>query len=336
MLFHAHGIEVIESEFTNALNQDGELAAEEERLRLEVDLFVHGCGREDVVANTDVVDENTLQLGGLGGRAQYLIFLESFQIVHIEIADHLVISRLGLDDRDSSHLLAFFGLRRPGSSRLLLLFLLGVGDSGSHIGRHGHLRGLHGLGGGGRLLLGGSAGLMELLHILTIDEVDSVSVDDARVIGLTLDLEVVGYEVDRPSGVHSVGWLEGRAAEVTTSATTTTVLLATIAAAATLVVIVGSATLTTVIVAVVLMVILLTATALIPLALAAEVLTMHHLLLASHVVLLLLLPGLLATHMVLLEAGLSTLMVMSAHVGLLLGCALPVLLLAILVVSGVV
>ncbi len=131
MLLHPHRIEVIEGKFTNALNQDGELAAKEEGLRLEVDLLVNRGRGEDVVTDAHVVDENALQLGGLGRRSQYLIFLESFQIVDIEIADDGIISRLRLHNLHCSELLAFFGLRRPGGgSRLLLFFFLGIGDGG--------------------------------------------------------------------------------------------------------------------------------------------------------------------------------------------------------------
>lgn len=48
-----------------------------------------------------------------------------------------------------------------------------------------------------------------MIHVLTVDEIHSVGVDDARVVRLTLDFEVIGYEVDRASGIHGMGRLEG-------------------------------------------------------------------------------------------------------------------------------
>ncbi len=51
--------------------------------------------------------------------------------------------------------------------------------------------------------------MVELLHIFTVDEIHSVGVDNARVVRLTLNFEVVGYQVDGPSGIHGMGRLEG-------------------------------------------------------------------------------------------------------------------------------
>jgi hypothetical protein len=43
VLLHAHLIQVIKLELADTLNQNGKLAAEEEILRLEVDLLVMAC-----------------------------------------------------------------------------------------------------------------------------------------------------------------------------------------------------------------------------------------------------------------------------------------------------
>lgn len=88
MVLHAHRVEVVQGEFADALNQDGELAAKKGLLGLEVDLLVDGRGGEDVVTDTDVVDEDALKLGGLGWGTENFIFLERLKIVHIEIADN--------------------------------------------------------------------------------------------------------------------------------------------------------------------------------------------------------------------------------------------------------
>ena len=41
VLLHTHRIQIVQGKFTDALDQDGELTAEEESLRLEVNLLVH-------------------------------------------------------------------------------------------------------------------------------------------------------------------------------------------------------------------------------------------------------------------------------------------------------
>ena len=63
MLLHAHGVELVEGELADALNQDSELTAEEGLLSLKIDLFVNCCRRENIVTDADVVIEDSLQLG---------------------------------------------------------------------------------------------------------------------------------------------------------------------------------------------------------------------------------------------------------------------------------
>ena len=41
VLLHAHRIQIVQGKFTDTLDQDGEFTAEEESLRLEVNLLVH-------------------------------------------------------------------------------------------------------------------------------------------------------------------------------------------------------------------------------------------------------------------------------------------------------
>lgn len=110
MIFHPHRVEVVQCKFTDTLNQDSELATKEELLGLEVNLLVNCRGGEDVVTDADVVDEDALELGGLGGGAKDFIFLEGLQIVDIEIADNGVISLLRIHDlhRRRGHRLHFF------------------------------------------------------------------------------------------------------------------------------------------------------------------------------------------------------------------------------------
>ena len=86
MLLHAHLIQVVELEFADTLNQDGELAAEEEILGLEVDLLIMACRRENVVSDAHVVDENFLEHSGLILVAEDLVLLERLQIVNVEVA----------------------------------------------------------------------------------------------------------------------------------------------------------------------------------------------------------------------------------------------------------
>ena len=75
MLFHLHGVQVIEGELGDALDDDGEMTAEERFRRFKVNLLVDLRGREDVISDGDVLHENGLQFGGVG--AQDLILLES-------------------------------------------------------------------------------------------------------------------------------------------------------------------------------------------------------------------------------------------------------------------
>lgn len=63
VVFHLHGVQVVEGKLRDSLNRNGEFTAEVSLLGFEVNTFVDGRGREDVVADADIVDEDTLQLG---------------------------------------------------------------------------------------------------------------------------------------------------------------------------------------------------------------------------------------------------------------------------------
>jgi hypothetical protein len=185
-------------------------------------------------------------------------------------------------------------------------------------------------------------------NIFTVNEIDSVGVNNSTVIGLALNFEVVGDQADGASGIHSVGRLEGRVAELATSSASapTTALVATVA----LIVAIGAPSLAAAIWAIALVIVATTAA--LPLVVVASLVmptlveitistTAHELLLrgstATHVVLLLLLlPGLMALiALVGVEATLVVLVLATSHVLLAGGTSLPVLLL-VLVVSGVV
>lgn len=88
VLLHAHLIEVIEHEFANALNQDSEFTAKERILSLEIDLVIVASGREDVVSDADVVDENLLKHGSLVLVAKNLVLLESLKVIDVKVADY--------------------------------------------------------------------------------------------------------------------------------------------------------------------------------------------------------------------------------------------------------
>ena len=89
-------------------------------LGLKIDLFIDSCGREDVVTNTDVVGEDALQLGRLGGSTEDLVLLEGLKVVDVEVADNPVSSRLGLGNLDGCRFFALFvGI---GVDRLLTFF----------------------------------------------------------------------------------------------------------------------------------------------------------------------------------------------------------------------
>ena len=87
MLFHAHLIEVIELELADTLNQDRELAAEEEILRLKIKVFVKASCGENVVADADVIDKDFLQRGGLVFVAEDFVLLERLEVVYVEVAN---------------------------------------------------------------------------------------------------------------------------------------------------------------------------------------------------------------------------------------------------------
>lgn len=75
VLLHLHRVQVVEGELGNALDDDGEVATEERFRRFKIDLLVNLRGREDIVADGDVLHEDRLQFGGVG--TQNLILLES-------------------------------------------------------------------------------------------------------------------------------------------------------------------------------------------------------------------------------------------------------------------
>jgi len=188
---------------------------------------------------------------------------------------------------------------------------------------------------------------VDRLDILAIDKVHSVGVNNSTVIVLALNFEVVRNEVDRTTGIHSVGRFEGRVAELATSTASAAAAtsIALVSTAATTVVGAITTLTTAVLGAVILLVVVLMTT--IPListlvvTLVIVTTTTSHVLLlliaASLVVglLLLLLPGLMASRVALVgpESSLVVgLLLLPAHV--LLGGTLPGLLL-ILVLSRV-
>ena len=74
-------------------------------LSFKVNLFVNLGGRKNVVTDGNVVDENALELVSLG--AKNFILLESFQIVHGQVADHILalarLRLLGFFERELGH-----------------------------------------------------------------------------------------------------------------------------------------------------------------------------------------------------------------------------------------
>ena len=50
---------------------------------------------------------------------------------------------------------------------------------------------------------------MKLLHIFSIDKIHCVGVDDSRMIGLTLDFEIVRDQANRTARILQMGRLEG-------------------------------------------------------------------------------------------------------------------------------
>ena len=315
MVFHSHGVQFVQGEFADALNQDGELAAEKECLGLEVDLLIHSGGRKDVVADADVVNKDTLEFGGLGGSAKNLIFLERLQVVDVEIADNRARSLLGVHKLRRYHLLAFF---------VAFVLLFGVWAFGFDWS--------HGLGNGHR-----HGDLLNDLNVFSVDEIHRVGVDDARVVRLAFNLEIVRNQTNGTLGVLGVGWPKGLAAECTSAATATTRGSTALVATATLVVVIGSTTLVAAALTATLVVLVMLLAAAIPWLLLVSLVKLSMRLVVALILLVLLLPGLLALHMLLgLEATLVVLLVLrrtAAHVRLL-GGALPVLLPVILVVPG--
>ena len=122
MLLHAHLVEVVELELADALNQDGELAAEEEILRLEIELFIEaGCG-ENVVADADVIDEDFLQRGGLVFVAEDFVLLERLEVVNVEVANGQGAVLVWLNNLLSGHFALLSGRWRASASALGFLF----------------------------------------------------------------------------------------------------------------------------------------------------------------------------------------------------------------------
>ena len=132
VFLHAHRVQIIQGKLTDALDENGKLASKEERLCLKVNLLVNCCGRENVVADAYVISKDLLELVSLGRCTQNFILLESLQIVHIKIADDLVISSPRVDHLRRSQAFGLFKLacsgHLAGSSWLLGLLLLGIGD----------------------------------------------------------------------------------------------------------------------------------------------------------------------------------------------------------------
>ena len=124
MLLHAHLIEVVELELADTLNQDRELAAEEEILRLKIELFVKaGCG-ENVVADADVIDKDFLQRGGLVFVAEDFVLLERLEVVYVEVANGQGSVLIGLNNLLGGHFAFLSGRWRASSCCRALCFLL--------------------------------------------------------------------------------------------------------------------------------------------------------------------------------------------------------------------
>ena len=324
------------------------------RLCLEVNLLVDGRGREDIVADAHVVHKNALQFGGLGWGAEDFVFLESLQIVRIEISHDLIKPRLGFCDLSGDHLLAFFLRGARGSGGLLGFFdffgVVGRRGSGRGLRRRASAARLGALGGrallrGRRLGLGrGHGHLLVQLNVFAVDEVDRVGVNDSRVIRLALNFEIVRYEVDWSLGVLEVMGFVGRVAEVAVAAL---VLVAVEVAAAALVELVVAppalvaAAAVVLVAAVVAAVVLVAATVLLPLLRPAVVLlpvtaALESAVVAPHVemrlllhVLLVLMPGLLAA---LVATLVELVLVLLVRVALPAALTLVVLLLAVLLI----
>ena len=103
MLFHAHLVEVIKLKFADALNQNCKFAAEEEIFRLEVNFVIVASRRENVVADTNVIDEDFLKHSCLVLVTKDLVLLERLEVVHIEVANDTSAVLVGVHNLDSSH-----------------------------------------------------------------------------------------------------------------------------------------------------------------------------------------------------------------------------------------
>lgn len=79
MIFHLHGIQIIECKLRHTLDGDRELTAKVSLFGFEVNSFVEGRSREDIVTDTNVVHEYTLELSGVS--AQNFVLLECFEMV---------------------------------------------------------------------------------------------------------------------------------------------------------------------------------------------------------------------------------------------------------------
>ena len=90
MLFHLHGVEVVESELGDTGDANGELTAEISLLGLEVDCFINLLSRENIVADRNVVDKDTFQFVRL--RAQNFVLLEGLEVIHGEVADNWLVA----------------------------------------------------------------------------------------------------------------------------------------------------------------------------------------------------------------------------------------------------
>jgi len=167
MLFHLHGVQVVQGKLADPGDADRELATEVGLFGLEVDGFVDLLRGKDIVSNRDVVHKDRFQFVGLG--TKNLVLLKSFKVVNGQVADNWLGAVYG-----------HFGLR---------LFEA----------KFGHLLGQVS-GGRGHFWVGGHLCLE--LDRLAIDEVDSVSVDDT--VTRTLNFKVVGNQVNGASGYERV------------------------------------------------------------------------------------------------------------------------------------
>ena len=364
VFLHAHTIKVIKLEFADALNQNCKFAAKEEAFCLEVDFVIVAGRGEDVVTDAHVIDKDLLEHGCLVLVTEDLVLLERLEVVNVEVANDTCGVLVGVHELHSGQFLFLLvhdfrsDAHRSGGALCLLILRVadiergdvwhrGFGRRSLSLGslrlglRHRH-RHRHGV------LLRRLIGLGD---IFSINEVDSVRVDNTTVVVLALDFKVVSNQHDRPARVHRMLRFERRSAEAASAASTAApaaTLVTTATGPAALIVVVGPPALSAVIIAVLLVAsttaavilllmaaasvppLLLVATLVLALIAASMALVAAHVLLwlVLLVLLRLLLPGLALAHLR-LEA---TLVVLRSASPAVLGSAAP-LLRAILLVS---